>query len=62
MQLDYQYGIVTRSGLHCASLAHQTVGTLERGSCRLSPGYFTTKEEIETVIKAVHDISKQTGG
>lgn len=62
MQLDYQYGIVTRSGLHCAPLAHQTIGTLERGSCRLSPGYFTTKEEIETVIRAVHDISKQTGG
>jgi cysteine desulfurase family protein len=62
MQLDYQYGIVTRSGLHCAPLGHQTIGTLESGSCRLSPGYFTTKEEIETVIKAVHDISKQTGG
>ncbi len=62
MQLDYQYEIVTRSGLHCAPLAHQTVGTLESGSCRLSPGYFTTKEEIETVIRAVHDISKQIGG
>ena len=62
MQLDYQYGIVTRSGLHCTPLGHQTIGTLESGSCRLSPGYFTTKEEIEMVIKAVHHISKQTGG
>jgi cysteine desulfurase family protein len=59
MQLDYQYGIITRSGLHCAPLAHQVIGTLERGTCRFSPGYFTSKDEIKTVIRAIHDLSKQ---
>jgi len=51
--LDKKYGIITRSGLHCAVMAHRTVGTLESGTCRLSPGYFSTEEEISQVIKAL---------
>lgn len=57
MRLDYKYGITTRSGLHCSPLAHRTMGTLERGTCRLSPGIFTTEEEIHQVIQAVHSIA-----
>lgn len=57
LNLDYQYGIITRSGLHCAPLAHKTLGSFERGSCRLSPGYFNTVEDIEHVIQAVHELS-----
>ncbi len=56
-QLDYKYGVVTRSGLHCAPLAHKTIGTFESGSCRLSPGYFSSIEDVETVIRAVHKIA-----
>lgn len=59
LSLDYEYGIITRAGLHCAPLAHKTIGTFERGACRLSPGYFTTEEEIEKVIKAVYEIAKR---
>lgn len=59
MALDYEYKIITRSGLHCAPLAHQTIGTYERGACRFSPGYFTSEEEIEKVIKAIYEISKR---
>lgn len=55
--LDYEYGIITRSGLHCAPLAHQTIGTFESGSCRFSPGFFTTEDDIDTVIKAVHRLA-----
>ncbi|MEN6326702.1 MAG: aminotransferase class V-fold PLP-dependent enzyme [Syntrophomonas sp.] len=58
MRLDYEYGIVTRSGLHCAPLAHQTMGTLELGACRLSPGFFTTSDEIDKVLKAIYNIAK----
>lgn len=57
LMLDQFYGIVNRSGLHCAPLAHRTIGTLEKGAVRLSPGYFNTEEEIETAIKAVYDIA-----
>jgi cysteine desulfurase family protein len=58
MRLDYEYGIITRSGLHCAPLAHQTMGTLELGACRLSPGFFTSSDEIDKVLKAIYDIAK----
>lgn len=57
--LDGEYGIANRSGLHCAPLAHETIGTLESGACRLSPGYFNTKEEIDEVIEAVYEIARR---
>jgi len=60
MQLDYDYGIITRSGLHCAPLAHKTVGTLQTGSCRLSPGYFSTEADIQKVLQAIHTITRQS--
>lgn len=59
MLLDHEYGIITRSGLHCTPLAHRTIGTLELGTCRFSPGLFTTDNDIYTAIKAVHAIAKQ---
>lgn len=50
--IDKNYGIMSRTGLHCAPLAHKTLGTYPEGTLRLSPGYFTTKSEIEKTIKA----------
>ncbi|QGP93835.1 Cysteine desulfurase SufS [Neomoorella glycerini] len=50
------YEIVTRSGLHCAPLAHQTIGTLATGTLRLSPGYFNTAAEIEATLAAVQEL------
>ncbi|MEA4926844.1 MAG: aminotransferase class V-fold PLP-dependent enzyme [Syntrophomonadaceae bacterium] len=57
LRLEYEYGIITRSGLHCAYLAHKTLGTLQSGACRLSPGFFTSDEQIETVLRAIYAIS-----
>lgn len=57
--LDYEFGITTRSGLHCAPLAHQTIGTLERGTCRLSPGYFTNQEDIIKVLTAIDQLARR---
>ena len=36
--LDEQYGIMTRVGLHCAPLAHRTIGTYPIGTVRFSFG------------------------
>ncbi len=58
-RLDYEFGIITRSGMHCAPLAHQTVGSFTSGSCRLSPGYFNTREEIVAVLQAIDKIAMQ---
>ena len=30
--LDSEYGIITRTGLHCAPLAHEAVGSYPNGS------------------------------
>lgn len=54
--LDDQYDIMTRSGLHCAPLAHQTLGTFPEGSLRFSIGYFNTRQEIETALAALKEI------
>ena len=55
--LDSEYNIATRSGIHCAPLAHKTLGTLEQGAVRFSIGYFNTKEEIDISIEALKEIS-----
>lgn len=57
LHLDYEYNIISRSGVHCAPLAHTTIGTMEEGACRLSPGYFSTEEDIKYVISAVANIA-----
>ena len=39
-------GVAVRAGLHCAPLAHDTAGTLERGTLRMSFSPFTTEREV----------------
>ena len=41
-RLEREYGIQTRCGLHCAPLAHKTLGTFPQGAVRFSVGPFTT--------------------
>ena len=57
--LDEEYDIAVRPGLHCAPLAHKTIGTLEQGAVRFSFGYFNTHDEIEYAIKALKEIAKE---
>ena len=51
--LDFEKGIVTRTGIHCAPLAHKTLGSFPCGGVRISPGYFNTKEDIDFLIQAL---------
>ncbi|MBL0385032.1 aminotransferase class V-fold PLP-dependent enzyme [Tumebacillus sp. ITR2] len=55
--LDKNYSICVRTGLHCAPLAHETVGTLEHGLVRTSIGYFNTENDIDALLQAVRDIA-----
>jgi len=57
--LDERFGIITRSGLHCAPLAHDTIGTLRQGTCRLSISCFTKQEEILAFLEAITQLSKE---
>lgn len=56
-QLDREYGIACRGGLHCAPWAHRTIGTLRTGTVRFSPGYYTTRQEIDAALLAVREIA-----
>lgn len=56
-RLSVQYNILVRVGLHCAPLAHQTIGTFPEGTIRLSMGYFNTLEEIELAVQAIRHIA-----
>lgn len=46
-----EQGVATRAGLHCAPLAHRTVGTERTGTLRFSASAFNTLEEAETVLR-----------
>lgn len=54
--LEDQFGILTRSGLHCAPLAHQAIGTFPQGTVRLSPGYFTSTADVDYLVDALKEI------
>ncbi len=45
--------ICTRSGTHCAPLAHKSIGTEITGTVRFSFGYFNKAEEIDKAVEAI---------
>ncbi|MGN9166112.1 aminotransferase class V-fold PLP-dependent enzyme [Tissierellaceae bacterium HCP3S3_D8] len=57
--LDQEYDIAVRPGLHCAPLAHETIGTFEQGTVRFSFGVFNTHDEIEIGVKALKEIARR---
>jgi cysteine desulfurase family protein len=57
--LDSAYDIAVRAGLHCAALAHRTLGTLPEGTIRVSPGFFNTEKDIDFFLEAVRSITKR---
>jgi cysteine desulfurase / selenocysteine lyase len=55
--LDKAFQIASRAGLHCAPLAHETLGTLSKGIVRLSVGCFNTIDEIDFTINSLKEIA-----
>ncbi len=55
--LDASYGIAVRSGLHCSPGTHRELGTFPGGTARVSPGPFTTPEEIDRLVTALREIA-----
>ena len=45
-------GIAVRAGLHCAPYAHESAGTLETGTVRVSIGYDTFERQIAAFLRA----------
>ena len=46
-------GIAVRAGLHCAPLAHESAGTLETGTVRVSFGMDADSHQTDTFLRAV---------
>ena len=55
-QLDNEYGVMTRVGLHCAPSAHKTLGTYPAGTIRFSFGPENTKNELDFAIQGLKKI------
>jgi cysteine desulfurase/selenocysteine lyase len=56
--LDVDYNIASRTGLHCAPLVHEQIGTADiHGAVRFGIGPFNTEKHIETAIQAVKEIA-----
>ena len=59
LQLDEEYGIMCRVGLHCAPAAHRTIGTFPEGTVRLAAGISTDSGEIRAAVDAVAEIARK---
>ena len=55
-QLEAEHGIMTRVGLHCAPLAHKTLGTYPQGTVRIAFSQNNTFEEIDVLLSALKTI------
>lgn len=54
-----KHGICTRTGYHCAPLAHKTLGSLDNGSVRLSLSVMNTKREADIFFEVLDEIVKK---
>ena len=52
-ELLAKQGIAVRAGLHCAPLAHDSAGTLETGTVRVSFGHDAGASQTEGLLRAV---------
>lgn len=59
--LERDFGLLTRPGVHCAPLAHQTIGTHPTGTCRFSFGPFTTEVHVHRAAEALAEIAARAG-
>ncbi len=55
--LDQAFDIAIRPGLHCAPYIHRSLGTFPEGTVRVSPGVFSTGEDVDTLAKALAEIT-----
>lgn len=58
VMLDVDFNIACRTGLHCAPLVHEGIGTVDmHGTVRFSIGPFTKEDEIDAALEAVEEVA-----
>ena len=55
-ELEANYGIMTRVGLHCAPLAHRSLGTYPQGTVRFAFSASNTKAEIDICTAGIREL------
>lgn len=50
-----------RAGLHCAPSAHQLMGTLERGTCRIGLSYYNSKMDVDQLVIGLRGYLRNKG-
>ena len=58
MIFDQQFGMAVRTGLHCAPMAHECLGTLPRGTVRVGFGWFNREDEVDALIGAIGSLTE----
>ena len=54
-----QLGVGVRAGLHCAPLAHESAGTLDTGTVRISFGYDASPRQTQGLLRGVKTLLKR---
>lgn len=57
-ELEQEAGIMTRVGLHCAPVAHQSLGTFPEGTVRFAFSAANREEEIDKCIETIYKIAQ----
>jgi cysteine desulfurase family protein len=55
--LDQAFDVAVRPGLHCAPYIHRSLGTFPEGTVRVSPGPFSTEEDVDHLARALAEIA-----
>lgn len=51
--------VAVRAGLQCAPIAHESAGTLERGTVRMSFSAFSTEAELRRFLQIIREITTE---
>jgi selenocysteine lyase/cysteine desulfurase len=57
IMLDVDHRIATRTGLQCAPLIHEQMGTTPRGTVRMSVGPMNEMSDADAAIEAMKEIA-----
>ena len=58
-RLDEDFGIAVRSGLHCAPLMHEALGSAENGLVRASVSHFNSAKEIDLLLEGLRAVARE---
>jgi len=58
-RLDVDFNVACRTGLHCAPLVHEDIGTSPDGAVRLSIGPLTKEADVRAAVDAVKELATE---